>query len=145
MKQKLLLVLALHGVALSLAGCATEGKSLALGGAAGAGAGAILGGIADPGKDGQYRTRNVIIGSALGGMAGMVAGAAIHDSNEKSKEEGYKAGKASAPPPQAGAAPTLRPATYKTEWIEGHKIGGNRWVDGHFEYVIDQPAGWEGQ
>lgn len=55
-------------------GCSTLGKSIGLGGAAGAGAGAVLGGIADPGKNGKYRTRNIVLGSALGGMAGMIAG-----------------------------------------------------------------------
>ena len=48
-------------LAFGMSGCATQSKSLALGGVIGAGTGAVLGGIADPGKDGEYRTRNVII------------------------------------------------------------------------------------
>ena len=66
-------------LSLFLNGCATANKSVGLGGAIGAGSGALLGGIIDPGKDGEYRTRNVIVGATLGAMAGMVAGSAIHE------------------------------------------------------------------
>ena len=59
-------------------GCATANKSVGLGGAVGAGTGAVLGGIVDPGKNGEFRTRNIVIGAALGGMAGMITGAVIH-------------------------------------------------------------------
>ena len=59
-------------LSLAMSGCATQSKSIGLGGAIGAGTGAVLGGIADPGKNGEYRTRNVVVGAALGGMAGMV-------------------------------------------------------------------------
>jgi hypothetical protein len=129
-------------MSLFLSGCATESKSVGLGGAVGAGSGAVLGGIVDPGKNGEYRTRNVIVGAALAGMAGMVTGAVIHEHTEKEKKEAFLKGQASAPPPQVGAMPTLKPAQVRTEWIEGHKVGTNRYVDGHFEYVIDQPAQW---
>ena len=126
-----------------LSGCATESKSIGLGGAIGAGSGAVLGGIVDPGKNGQYRTRNVIVGAALGSMAGMIGGAVIHERSEKEKREAFLKGQASAPPSQAGAMPNLKPAQVRTEWIEGHKVGANRWIEGHFEYVIDQPAQWD--
>jgi hypothetical protein len=130
-------------MSLYLNGCATESKSVGLGGAIGAGSGAVLGGIVDPGKNGEYRTRNVIVGAALGGMAGMVAGSVIHENSEKKEKEAFLKGRASAPPPQAGAMPNLKPAQVKTDWIEAHKVGNNRWVEGHFEYTIDQPAQWD--
>lgn len=130
--------------ALALQGCATEGKSLALGGAIGAGTGAVLGGIVDPGKNGQYRTRNVVIGSAFGGMAGMATGALLHDNTEDKKKEAYLAGQESmknrpAPPPDG---PGLTQATVKIEWIEGRAIG-NKWVDGHYERTISEPVRWQ--
>ena len=61
----------IHIIAFSLAiaGCATQSKSIGLAGGIGAGGGAILGGIADPGKNGEYRTRNVVVGAALGGKS----------------------------------------------------------------------------
>ncbi len=128
-----------------LSGCATQGKSVGLGGAVGAGTGAALGGIADPGKNGEYRTRNVIVGAALGGMAGMIAGDALYKNTEKEKREAFLKGRASAPPLQAGAMPTLKPARVESRWIEGHLVGTNRWVEGHFEYLIVEPARWDGQ
>jgi hypothetical protein len=45
----------------AVVGCATQNKSAGLGGLIGATGGAALGGIADPGKNGEYRTRNVIV------------------------------------------------------------------------------------
>ena len=81
---------------LSLTGCATLGKSIGAGGAIGAGTGALVGAIADPGKNGQYRTRNVFIGAAVGGMAGMATGALISDEIEDKKKEAYQDGQHSA-------------------------------------------------
>jgi len=134
----------IHLVALTLAmsGCATQNKSAGLGGAIGAGSGAILGGIADPGKNNEYRTRNVVVGAALGGMAGMIAGSVIHDETEKQKREAFLKGRASAPQAEPGAAPALKSAKVETRWIEG-KIQGNRYIDGHFEYIIIEPARWD--
>ncbi|MGE3974763.1 MAG: hypothetical protein AB7F59_09590 [Bdellovibrionales bacterium] len=127
---------------LSLMGCATQGKSVGLGGAIGAGTGAVLGGIADPGKDGEYRTRNVVVGSAFGGMAGMIAGSAIFNSTEKQKREAFQKGKASVPQSKQGTPPSLREPKVESRWVEG-KIVGNRFVEGHFEYIIIEPARWE--
>jgi hypothetical protein len=124
-------------------GCATQGKSLALGGAIGAGAGAIAGGIADPGKDGEHRTRNVVVGSALGGVAGVVAGGLLYDAGEDKRREGYEAGKKSSTKPQAGAMPALSQPKVEARWVES-KVVGNRYVEGHFEYVITEPTRWEG-
>lgn len=127
-----------------LVGCATQNKSLALGGALGVGTGAIIGGIADPGKDGQYRTRNVIIGSSIGGMAGMATGAFINSNIEDKKHDAYEKGKSDAATKQqvSGNMPNLKNPKVEARWIDG-KITGNRYVDGHFEYVIIEQARWE--
>jgi hypothetical protein len=127
-----------------LVSCATQNKSLVLGGAIGAGTGAIIGGIADPGKDGQYRTRNVIIGSAIGGVAGMASGALIHYNTEDKKREAFEQGKSDAVKKQqaTGTMPNLKNPKVEARWIDG-KVIGNRYVDGHFEYVIVEQARWE--
>lgn len=127
-------------LAVSAAGCATQGKSVALGGAIGAGTGAIAGGLMDPGKDGEYRTRNVIVGGTLGAMSGMVTGALVYDHTESEKKEAFLKGQSAARTIAAGTPPTLKPARVATQWIEGHPVGPNRWVEGHFEYVISEPA-----
>ena len=126
-----------------LSSCATENKSLALGGTIGAGTGAIVGGIADPGKDGQYRTRNVIIGSSVGGMVGMATGALIHSNTEDKKREAVDQAKSDANKKlQSGAMPNLKNPKVEAHWVDG-KIIGNRYVDAHFEYVIVEQARWE--
>lgn len=129
-------------LAIYMSGCATQSKSLALGGAIGAGTGAVLGGIVDPGKDGEYRTRNVIVGSALGGMAGMVTGAVIHENTESKKQEAFQAGQKSASQPKPGAMPALRQPKVEAHWVES-RVLGNRFVEGHFEYVIVEPTRWD--
>lgn len=134
----------IHLVAITLlmSGCATQNKSAGLGGAIGAGTGAILGGIADPGKDGEYRTRNVVVGAALGGMAGLITGSVIHENTEKQKEEAYKKGLASAPKSKSDSMPNLKNPKVDARWIEG-RIIGNRYVESHWEYIIVEPARWE--
>lgn len=125
-----------------MSGCSTTNRSIGLGGGLGAGAGAIAGGLANPGKDGQYRTRNVIVGTALGGMAGMLAGSVIHNEMEDQKRDAFSKGQASAPSPKTGAMPSLKTAKVESRWIEGRSVG-NRYIEGHFEYLIIEPARWD--
>ena len=131
-------------IALILQGCATEGKSIALGGGIGAGTGALLGGIVDPGRNGEFRTRNVVIGAAFGGMAGMATGALLHDSTEEKKKEAYLAGQKSMEhrPSAAPSGPVVTQPRVEIQWVEG-KVVGNRYIDGHYERIIVEPARWE--
>lgn len=140
--------LVIHFFALSfllfMMGCVSANKSAGLGGAIGAGTGAIAGGLTNPGKDGEFRTRNVIVGAALGGMAGMIAGSVIHNEMEDQRKEAYEKGRASAPSPKTGAMPALKTAKVESRWVEGHSTG-NRYIEGHFEYIITEPTRWENQ
>jgi hypothetical protein len=129
-------------LSMTLSGCATSSRSIGLGGAIGAGTGAVLGGIADPGKEGEYRTRNVIVGGALGGMAGMIAGSVIHENTESQKREAFLRGQATAQSPKSGSMPSLSSPKVESHWVEGRAVG-NRYIEGHFEYVITEPARWE--
>lgn len=131
-------------VSIMVSGCATQTKSIALGGAIGAGTGAALGGIVDPGKHGEYRTRNIIIGSAVGGIAGAFAGSSLFENNEKKKQEAYDNGQknAKAALNKQGNMPELKNPKVEARWIEG-KVVGNRYIDGHFEYIIVEPAHWD--
>lgn len=143
-KKLIILMLSFALTSVMLSGCATQNKSLALGGAIGAGTGAIIGGIADPGKDGQFRTRNVIIGSSFGAIAGMAGGAVIHSNSEDKKKEAYEQGKSEATKKlqTSSTMPNLKNPKVEARWIDG-KISGNRYIEGHFEYVIMEPARWE--
>lgn len=124
-----------------LSSCATRNQSTGLGGAIGAGSGALIGSIADPGNKGQYRTRNIILGSAIGGMAGMVAGSMSHDSIEKSRKEAFLKGQANAPSKNA-VPPALAEPKVESRWIEG-RVQGNRYIEGHFEHIIVEPSRWQ--
>lgn len=130
--------------ALVLNGCATQGKSAGLGGLIGATGGAALGGIADPGKNGEYRTRNVVVGAAIGGMAGLIAGSALHDEIKTREAKAYANGRASAPKTTTGVMPSLQEAKVESRWIEG-RVVGNRYIEGHFEYIITEPTRWSDQ
>lgn len=141
-KNKFILILGLSTLLLQT-GCSSMGKSMGLGGTIGAGTGAALGGIVDPGKNGQYRTRNVIIGAGIGAIAGTLAGASIHESNERDKELAYLKGKEAQRKSSKGqSAPALQQPKVEAIWVES-KVAGNRYIEGHFEYVITEPTRWE--
>ena len=142
MKKKIIFVLTLTAL-LVQTGCSTMGKSASLGTAIGAGTGAALGGIVDPGKNGQYRTRNVIIGAGVGAIAGGLTGSAIQESNERDKELAYLKGKESQRKSVEGKnAPSLQQPKVEAQWVES-KVVGNRYIEGHFEYIIMEPTRWE--
>ncbi len=122
-------------------GCSSMGKSAGLGSAIGAGTGAALGGII--GQDGKHRTRNVIVGASVGAIAGGFAGSAIHESNERDKELAYLKGKESERKSSKGqSTPALQQPKVEAIWVES-KVVGNRYIEGHFEYIITEPTRWE--
>lgn len=88
-------------LSLLLKGCATPNQSAGLNG------GAIAGGLSDPKKDGNYRTRNVVIGQTKG-----------------------------------IGTPLLKDPRVEARWVDS-KVTGSRYVEGHFEYQIIEPAQWE--
>jgi hypothetical protein len=138
----LLIALIYLGALLLASGCATKGKSAGLGAAIGGGTGALIGHIADPGKNGEYRTRNVILGTAVGAMAGSIAGDLSYKELESQKRDAFLKGKASAPQARDGAMPTLKNPKVESRWVEG-RISGNKYIEGHYEYIISEPARWE--
>jgi hypothetical protein len=106
---------------LALTACASQNKSVGLGAALGGGTGALVGSIADSGKNGKYRTRN--------------------KESEKKRKEAFLKGQSSRPQME-GAPPSLSTPKVETKWIDGRAIG-NRYIEGHFEYIIVEPARWE--
>jgi hypothetical protein len=140
LKNKFVLILGLSAMLLQT-GCSSMGKSVGLGSAIGAGTGAAIGGILS--QDGKYRTRNVIIGAGVGAIAGGFAGNAIHESNEKDKELSYLKGKeAQRKSSKAGNPPSLQQPKVEAIWVES-KVQGNRYIEGHFEYIITESTRWE--
>lgn len=72
------------------------------------------------------------------------SGALIHANTEDKKREAYEQGKSEAVKKQqsTGTMPNLKNPKVEARWIDG-KVIGNRYVDGHFEYVIVEQARWE--
>ena len=127
---------------LALSGCATQSKSVGAGVGIGALGGAAIGGIADPGKSGEYRTRNVIVGATLGAVAGAVAGSLIHKHMEEEKTKAYENGKNSPQPSNDSTPPRLTDPKIEAHFVEG-RAQGNRYIGPHWEYVLVEPARWE--
>lgn len=123
-----------------LSGCSSLGKSIGFGSTLGAGMGAALGGIVDPGKKGQYRTRNVIIGATAGLIAGGLVGSSLHEQKERDKELALLKEKARSSS-RAPTPPSLEQPKVEAHWVESKAIG-NRWVEGHYEYIITEPTRW---
>jgi hypothetical protein len=132
------------GTSLFLSACETRDQSKGLGGAVGASLGGIAGGLSNPGKDGEYRTRNIILGSALGGMGGLMAGGMIHGETQQQKAEAYGEGKKASQTLDKGGAPSLKEPKVEARWVES-RVQGNRYIEGHFEYIITEQAQWEAQ
>lgn len=125
-------------VLLFLTGCATQQSSRATGIAIGSVGGAAIGGVLSP--DGKSQTRNVIIGATLGGVAGGLLGDHIYSKKEQEKKEAFIRGQKTAP--LQGQAPNVKPPKVETYWIEGKAVG-NRYIEGHYEYVISEPSRWD--
>jgi hypothetical protein len=141
--QKLKVMICL-GTVLFLSACETIDQSKGLGGAAGASLGGIAGGLSNPGKDGEYRTRNIILGSAIGGMGGLIAGGMIHGETQQQKAEAYRDGIKASRTVDKGGAPTLKEPKVEARWVES-RVQGNRYIEGHFEYIITEQAKWDAQ
>lgn len=134
----------------TLQACSTTQKSIGTGAGIGMAAGAGVGAIADPGPNGKYRFRNVVIGSAVGAVAGAGVGYALDRHNHDEREDAKKEGKKEAEDEQSrrsdasssSGSPQLIPPKTEAKWIPD-QTRGSTFVPGHFEYVIVSPAHWE--
>lgn len=129
--------------------CATTGGSIGMG----AGGGALLGGgvgaLADPGRKGENRIRNILIGTAIGGAVGAGAGYAADRLLKDGKDDAYQKGKTDAQKDISdralnndGNTPKLIPPKTEARWVPD-QVRGNTFVPGHFEYLILEGARWD--
>jgi hypothetical protein len=130
-------------------GCATPGAAMGAGAGTGILLGSGVGALADPGKTGENRFRNVLIGTAAGGVLGAGTGYVSHQVVKEEKDEAYKKGKAEAlkeisnnSTSLVGNAPNLIPPKTEARWIPD-QVRGSTFIPGHFEYLILQGARWE--
>jgi phage tail tape-measure protein len=130
-------------------GCSTPSRSAGAGALAGGVAGAGLGALADPGRGGENRFRNVVIGTAIGSGvgagAGFMLGEHVKDERDAAREDGKRNALKDAQTHAAsssGTTPRLIPARTEAHWVPD-QIRGNTFVPGHFEYQIIENARWE--
>ncbi len=133
---------------LFVSACATTGGSVGAGAAAGGLFGAGVGAVADPGRRGEDRFRNVVIGTAIGGVAGAGAGFMMDRHLKDERQESYAKGKKEAEKDAeshaaaaSGNSPRLLPARTEARWVPD-QVRGNTFVPGHFEYIIIEGARW---
>lgn len=129
--------------AVLMSACATKEKSIGLGSSLGAGMGAALGGIMSPGKNGQFRTRNVIVGATVGAIAGGFTGSSLHDQKEQEKEIALLKSQSKVAS-RSPSVPELQQPKVEAYWVESKAVG-NKWIEGHYEYVISEPTRWAAQ
>ena len=132
------------------ASCASTGASVATGGLLGGVGGAAVGAMADPGKGGQYRVRNVVVGTAAGVTVGAATGFLldrhVEDERQKAKAEALRDDKNT--PPRSydlgsiGGSPSLIPPRTEAFWVPD-LVRGTTFIPGHFEYRIVENAHWE--
>lgn len=118
--------------------CASKNKSMGAGGLIGASVGGGIGALI-PEKSGNERVRNVVIGSALGGIAGVIMGSAAYKNESR---QNAPLNTSATFPFDAPIPPSLKKAKVESRWIEA-KIVGNRYIEGHREFIIIEPAAWE--
>lgn len=124
-------LLTLITLSIMISACSSMEKSIALGAAIGGSAGGAIGNA-----DGSYnRDKSTVQGAAIGAVLGGLIGYAAH------KHEGKKQitpnGKAELEP----KAPSLTAPKVRRVWVPA-RIEGDRYIDGHFQYVIEKTSTW---
>jgi len=141
------MVLLLTPLCLLFDGCASMKQAALLGAGIGAGAGAGVGLLAPPGRRGQNRARNVIIGSALGGLLGVGAGVLTQSLEENAQKDGYQKGIQDSKrdedvQPSNGHNPVLIPPRIQSRFVDD-QVRGNTFIPAHLEFQITEPARWK--
>ena len=80
------------------------------------------------------------MGATVGAIAGGFTGNTLYDQKEQEKEisllKNRDKGEGNSPKPPALSEPKV-----EAHWVESKAVG-NRWVEGHYEYVITEPTRW---
>ncbi len=118
-------------ITLMISACSSMEKSIGLGAAVGGTLGGAIGNA-----DGSYnRDKSTMQGAAIGAVLGGLIGYAAHK-NETKKQVTVN-GKVELEP----KAPSLTAPKVRRVWVPA-RIEGDRYIDGHFEYVIEKTVTW---
>lgn len=128
MRTSILIILSL-----TLSACASMEKSTILGAVIGGTAGGLIGNSA--GNDGK-KDQSTLIGAAVGvGLGSLIGYSAYKDKQKKQQQETLKQN------PFDSQAPSLTAPKVRRVWVPA-RIEGDKYIDGHYMYVIEKTSGW---
>ena len=121
--------------ALAMSGCSTLKESTLLGVGVGSVIGAGVGAAAGSprGNENRGAMTGAAVGAALGGLMGFL------DHKERAKKEALKIG--SGHGASNSEAPFLTKPKVQRVWVP-EKIEGDKYISGHWMYVIERPSVW---
>jgi hypothetical protein len=133
---------------MTISGCATSEKSIFLGSGIGMGVGAGLGAAITSNQSDGNPGHGALIGALVGVVAGGLMGLAGY--KDKRKKELGGAGPDASPTSLdmsgntiSADRPKLKPAQIRVHYVEDQVKDGT-FIPAHFEYLISEPAHWEG-
>lgn len=122
-------------LALAISGCSTLKEStllgVGIGSVVGAGVGAAAG--SPRGNENRGAMTGAAVGAALGGLMGFL------DHKERSKKEALKIGTGHGA--SNADAPFLTKPKVQRVWVP-EKVEGDKYISGHWMYVIERPSVW---
>jgi hypothetical protein len=118
-----------------LTGCSTLSGSLATGAASGAALGGLIG---NQQGNGNQRDKQTIQGAAIGAGLGALIGYAAHAGNNKSVKTPDMKVQALG---EDTKGPALMAPKVRRVWVPP-QILGEKYIDGHFMYVIEKTSAW---
>ncbi len=120
-------------ISLTFSACASMEKSAILGTVIGGTAGGLIGSSTG---NGGNRDQSTLIGAAVGGGVGSLIGySAYKDKQKKQQQETLKQN------PFDSQAPSLTAPKVRRVWVPA-QIEGDKYIDGHYMYVIEKTSGW---
>lgn len=113
-----------------LNGCASTSKSVLLGSAIGGAVGGMIG------QDQSHNSQGTAVGLAIGAGLGSLVGYLAHKDKQKAADK-------LEPKPQSDEYnfPALTRPKLKSVWVPD-KIEGNKYIKGHWIYVIEDAGSW---
>jgi hypothetical protein len=114
--------------ATQLTGCATANKSLLLGGVIGGLAGAAIG------QSNSQNTDGAVVGALVGsGIGGLIGYSSFKEKPNPKSDQAVKV--------DEEVFPSLTKPKLKSLWVPD-KIEGNKYIKGHWIYVIEDAGSW---